>query len=599
MAWRDLDIGAVSAYAIAVEHGYTGTEEEWAREQAAAGENARIAKESAESAKSSAQNAIKTLEAIREASTNLIEGIETAGETQISNVQSEGATQISSVKDAGNEQSRALSAQGDVEQRKVIAAGDEQVSRVTNAGNDAVESVTLEKTNAVNSVQSTKAEAVNSVESTKTIAVEAVKSAESAAIQNIGTGVDDTLSISGKAADAKKTGDSISSLKDEIVEQGTLYNGILQIKNTANLMNPDKLETGKVIDANGNVVDGASYRSTSELIAVDPFIQLRVTTNLNQALVQYDADGNKLAATSTFSSATPIELKENTKFVRICVWNDCLPFMLYQSGETMNYVEYGKYSENVRKKVWVYTNETEEEIYLKLYNARKKGNCDIYWECGTYEFSTIFELLKTKYGRTTAYELPIGNNCRYFFNGSTIIGTGISEDSDVIDNSSVFGTFRSAQSYELHDGIIIANHLIYCVHEECSSQKKPYNIKYSNMRMYHNTITEDYDLTYGLRKCIGGGTGLHPCVEVANCFFQTDYGRDIGWHGHSENDKTTFYLNIHNCYFSHGISTDYMSTNETCELLFDGNSTPIIPTSSHDGNKGWKVVSWNNEKRSS
>ena len=28
MAWRDLDIGAVSAYAIAVEHGYTGTEEE-------------------------------------------------------------------------------------------------------------------------------------------------------------------------------------------------------------------------------------------------------------------------------------------------------------------------------------------------------------------------------------------------------------------------------------------------------------------------------------------------------------------------------------------------------------------------------------------
>lgn len=216
MAWRDLDIGAVSAYAIAVEHGYTGTEEEWASEQAAAGENARIAKKSAESAKSSEQNAIKTLEAIKEASTDLIEDIETAGATQISNVQSEGATQIRSVKDAGNEQSRALSAQGDVEQRKVIAAGDEQVSRVTNAGNGAVESVTLEKTNAVNSVQSTKVEAVNSVESAKTSAVEAVKSAESAAIQNIGTGVDDTLSISGKAADAKKTGDSISSLKGDI-----------------------------------------------------------------------------------------------------------------------------------------------------------------------------------------------------------------------------------------------------------------------------------------------------------------------------------------------------------------------------------------------
>lgn len=246
MAWRDLDIGAVSAYAIAVEHGYTGTEEEWANEQAAAGTNARIAKESAESAKSSAQNAIKTLEAIEEASTNLIEAIETAGATQISNVQSEGATQISSVKDAGNEQSRALSAQGDVEQRKVIAAGDEQVSRVTNAGNDAVESVTLEKTNAINSVQSTKVEAVNSVETAKTSAVDAVKSAESAAIQNIGTGVDDTLSISGKAADAKKTGDSISSLKDDLGEVVDYYY-------PKNLYNPVGNTVGYYMEASNGV----------------------------------------------------------------------------------------------------------------------------------------------------------------------------------------------------------------------------------------------------------------------------------------------------------------------------------------------------------
>ena len=47
MAWRDLDIGAVSADATAVEHGYTGTKEEWANQQAAAGTNAHIAKECA------------------------------------------------------------------------------------------------------------------------------------------------------------------------------------------------------------------------------------------------------------------------------------------------------------------------------------------------------------------------------------------------------------------------------------------------------------------------------------------------------------------------------------------------------------------------
>lgn len=148
----------------------------------------------AESAESSEQNAIKTLEAIKETSTELIEGIETAGETQLSNVQSEGATQIRSVKDAGNEKLRALSEQGDIEQRKVIVAGDEQVSRIASVGDTTVSSVETAGTEAVNSV----------------------KSAESAAIQNIGTGIDDTLSISGRAADAKKTGDSISALKDDL-----------------------------------------------------------------------------------------------------------------------------------------------------------------------------------------------------------------------------------------------------------------------------------------------------------------------------------------------------------------------------------------------
>ena len=155
------------------------------------------------------------LDLIKSNAEQAITDIQTEGNTQRSSVTSTGDAQNQRVIDTGAEQLRALSTQGDIEQRKVIAAGDEQVSRVTNAGNSAVESVTLEKTNAINDVQNTKTEAVNSVESAKTEAVNSIKSAESAAIQNIGTGVDDTLSISGKAADAKRTGDSINALKDD------------------------------------------------------------------------------------------------------------------------------------------------------------------------------------------------------------------------------------------------------------------------------------------------------------------------------------------------------------------------------------------------
>lgn len=51
------DIGPVSAYALAVAHGYTGTEEEWARLQMESGVNAQRAESAANSAEASAQRA--------------------------------------------------------------------------------------------------------------------------------------------------------------------------------------------------------------------------------------------------------------------------------------------------------------------------------------------------------------------------------------------------------------------------------------------------------------------------------------------------------------------------------------------------------------
>lgn len=51
------DLGAVSAYALAVAHGYVGTEEEWAVLQAQAGQNAQAAAKSAEEAAQAAANA--------------------------------------------------------------------------------------------------------------------------------------------------------------------------------------------------------------------------------------------------------------------------------------------------------------------------------------------------------------------------------------------------------------------------------------------------------------------------------------------------------------------------------------------------------------
>lgn len=92
------DLGAVSAYALAVKHGYKGTEEEWV----AAQEAARVAAETA------AENAEKTLarvgeqsdaaiEAVKGQETLSIEAVEAAGSNQVDTVEAKGAEVLNSI----------------------------------------------------------------------------------------------------------------------------------------------------------------------------------------------------------------------------------------------------------------------------------------------------------------------------------------------------------------------------------------------------------------------------------------------------------------------------------------------------------------------
>lgn len=404
---------------------------------------------------------------------------------------------------------------------------------------------------------------------------------------------DNTLSVAGAPADALATGTAIDSLKEDLTEQKRYTKTFFRITNTPNMLNPDTLEKGKVIDSNGNVVDGKPYRSTSELIEVNPSMQLKTTVAVNQSLCQYDASGNKLAYTDTFSSSSPITLNKNTKYVRICIWNNMnLEIMIYQNENKLSYIPYHEYSEKIRDVVNIYTTDTEEEIYIKLYNAYLLGNCDVYWERGTYEFSTIFELIKTKYGRNTAYELPIGGNCRYFFNGSTLKATAVSEDSNVIGNESLLGSWRKSGSYELHDGFLEGTGMVYVVHDESSGLPEPYIRKYKNIHMKYTANTSKRSSGF----CLGGGTGLNGYVEFDGCVFNTDSDSTIdgGYHGHSKEDASVFNVDVKNCYFSKTFQKGALAINESANLVFTGSTALKIPSS---GGR-WNVTQWNNETHS-
>ena len=243
----------------------------------------------------------------------------------------------------------------------------------------------------------------------------------------------------------------------------------------------------------------------------------------------------------------------------------------------------------VRKDVYINTTDTQEQILVKMLNAVSEGNCDVYFEPGDYTFTTVFDLMKSDYGYTTAYELPIGGNCRYFFQGSKLTATKTTTDTNVAGNESLIGSRRGCGSYELYDGTLICNDMVYCVHDEAQGCENPYTRKYKNMVMKYNTVSS----TETLRKCIGGGTGLHGTVIIEDCVFINDNNQDVSYHGHDKEDTTEFRLTISNSYFSKKIQLADLSTNETGIALLSGNSFG----EANDTTSKWTVYDVNNTTR--
>ena len=81
---------------------------------------------------------------------------------------------------------------------------------------EAAKAVVMELGQKVADDKSNVEQAVSDFEIARQNAFQGIKDAENAALKNIGTGIDDTLTQSGKAAGAKATGDKLDSLKDDI-----------------------------------------------------------------------------------------------------------------------------------------------------------------------------------------------------------------------------------------------------------------------------------------------------------------------------------------------------------------------------------------------
>lgn len=223
-----------------------------------------------------------------------------------------------------------------------------------------------------------------------------------------------------------------------------------------------------------------------------------------------------------------------------------------------------KKTQDARPVIRIYKTDTEVEILTKLIAAYTNGNTDVIWENGTYIFAEVYQYMISELGWSWTMELPIGNNCRYYFNGSTIISNQPSGTYE--ESRNILGCkagVSNKMDYELYDGILINNGGTYCVHDECARGTNPYIHKYVNMRMYYNKVE---GLTQNISKCIGGGCGVNGTVIIENCLFVSDATNvEVSWHGkQNEENPAYFALFVDGCYFGRGlaISSHFKATDK-------------------------------------
>ena len=119
MSTKRLDLGAVSAYAMAVEQGYRGTEEEFGLILANAANYAAESKDAKTAAEAAAGESAGSAQAA--------EGYKTAAGKILEDVHAEGTTQIQAISTAGEEQIQALEAKGTEQIQTIETAGTEQI----------------------------------------------------------------------------------------------------------------------------------------------------------------------------------------------------------------------------------------------------------------------------------------------------------------------------------------------------------------------------------------------------------------------------------------------------------------------------------------
>ena len=269
-----------------------------------------------------------------------------------------------------------------------------------------------------------------------------------------------------------------------------------------------------------------------------------------------------------------------------------------QNGSCELAIQEQSYNGNSYPRIDILTTDSQFDIFNKMLYANNIGHCDVHFQTGTYYFDeTLFDWMRSERvsGRC---ELPIGGGCRYFFNGATLIGSYAGDDEIARQNCNVIGCGMTSGNFELHDGTIIANDIVYGVHDDCGADGlgDSHVHKYHNMHIIYNGGTFAKD--HAINKCIGGGTSRNVSVIIDGCVLEKyteNANKDcVTYHGLANNPSYAVKsrILITNTWMNGGCGAYHLVNtprNETIEFVVSNCHTNI-------GNVDVdKLFTWNNE----
>lgn len=416
----------------------------------------------------------------------------------------------------------------------------------------------------------------------------------------------DSNKLGGQISSYYATAESVNSLKGDIDNWFFTENGV-------NIFDPDSIEENIMIAISSNEPHkNFGYSTGKKDYFVTDFIPVQNgdTIRLSNVCVNIgffaDRDGttaqdengfyglvniNEWTATNDirFIRLTFYEIKKSVQSMMITK-NAVIPFEYKKYFSNEDRLSYDLMEGYARKRIDIYASDSEETIIQKMIEAFKFQNCDVCFERAHYGFGPELVQMTTKYDMYMN-EIPIGNGCRYYFNGATLEAEINEEDTEFYCN--LLGCQRAPSSFELYDGILIATDTRYVVHDESSSMSGSFRHVYRNMRMEYKTNRR----TDVLRKCIGGGTGVSGVIDIEGCTFITDGTTPcVSYHGNevAGAPESEFNVNIRNSYLSNHFGAGKLADNQKGILFYSHNSSVSEPTVLSDT---WKVVKFGNEIR--